>query len=143
MNSLFPSFLRSQSRFFRTNWLVVGASVTFSLLFAFGLYSYEAQTQIIDAIASQALSDAAIEAKTAALETFTRVSLMSILAVFISFAIIGTWADTRVKSRYQALLTTLDFQELKRLAQGLETDQQSRQFLIQELTRRQPGWSYA
>ena len=32
---------------------------------------------------------------------------------------------------------------LKRLAQGLETDQESRQFLVWELTRRQPGWSYA
>lgn len=143
MNSLFPCFLRRQSRFFRTNWIVVGASLTFPLLFVFGLYAYGAQTQLIDAIASQTLSGEALEAKIAALDTLTMVSLLSILGMFIAFAIVGFFTDTRVKSRYQAFLTTLDFQELKRLAEGLETDQESRQFLIQELTRRQPGWSYA
>ena len=143
MNPLFPCFLRSQPRVFRTNWLIVGASLAFPLLFVFGLYHYGAQTQIIDAIDSQALSGAALEAKTAALETLTMVSLLSILGMFIAFAIVGFFTDTRVKSRYQAFLTTLDFHELKRLAQGLETDQESRQFLVWELTRRQPGWSYA
>lgn len=143
MNSLFPDFRHKQSWVFRIDWLAVGSLLAFISLFAVGLYSYQAQTQLIDAIASQAISGAALEAKNASQNNTLWVGTAVVMAGFFSFAILGGWIEARVKSRYQAFLTTLDFNELKRLAEGLETDGESRKFMIAELTRRQPGWSYA
>jgi hypothetical protein len=123
MNTLFPSFRSRQSRVFQIDWQAVGAALMFGFLFALLGYAYS--TPFTNP------------------NPYIFAACAGFFAIQISFSILTGWIETRLANRYQAFLTTLDFHELKRLAEGLETDEESREFMIAELTRRQPGWSYA
>lgn len=123
MNTLFPSFRSRQSRVFQIDWQAVGAALTFGFLFALLGYAY-----------STPLTNP---------NPYILAACAGSLGIHLSFSLLAGWIETRLANRYQAFLTALDFNELKRLAGGLETDEESREFMIAELTRRQPGWSYA